>query len=69
MNRVDGNCCGDCAKCALLADEKVDMVPCAIDQIFRRVQRMEKEMAEMRKAMSGREKVEITLSGIEQVEE
>lgn len=42
MNRVDKGCCGDCAQCALLADGKVDMVPCALDQILRRVMRLER---------------------------
>ena len=44
MNRIDKSCCGDCAQCALLADGKVDMVPCALDQILRRVMRLEKKM-------------------------
>lgn len=39
--RVNGNCCGDCSKCALLAENKVDMIPCMIDQVFQRVQKME----------------------------
>lgn len=42
MNRIDKGCCGDCAKCALLADGKVDMIPCILDQIFRRVMRLER---------------------------
>lgn len=41
MNRIDKGCCGDCAKCTLLANGEVDMVPCALDQILRRVQRLE----------------------------
>lgn len=44
MNRIDKGCCGDCAQCALLADGKVDMVPCALDQILRRLMRFEKKM-------------------------
>ena len=44
MNRIDKSCCGDCAQCALLADGKVDMVPCALDQILRRVMRLEKKI-------------------------
>lgn len=44
MNRIDKGCCGDCAQCALLADGKVDMVPCALDQILRRLMRLEKKM-------------------------
>lgn len=49
MNRVDKGCCGDCAACALLADGKVDMVPCALDQILRRVMRLER-LAENKEA-------------------
>lgn len=44
MNRVEKSCCGDCAKCALLANGEVDMVPCALDQILRRLMRLEKKM-------------------------
>lgn len=42
MNRVDKSCCGDCAKCALLTEGAVDMVPCALDQILRRVMKLER---------------------------
>lgn len=49
MNRVDKGCCGDCAQCALLADGKVDMVPCALDQILRRLMRLER-LVENKKA-------------------
>lgn len=42
MNRIEKGCCGDCAKCALLADGQVDMIPCALDQLLRRVIRLEK---------------------------
>ena len=44
MNRIDKGCCGDCAQCTLLADGKVDMVPCALDQILRRLMRLEKKV-------------------------
>lgn len=44
MNRVEKSCCGDCAKCALLADGQVDMIPCALDQLLRRVIRLEKKV-------------------------
>ena len=43
MNR-EGICKGDCAQCELARDGKVDMVACAIDQTFQRVQRMEKKI-------------------------
>ena len=35
-----GKCIGDCAKCELAQSGQVDMIPCAIDQMFQRVQRM-----------------------------
>ena len=38
MSRIDKACCGDCAQCALLAEGRVDMIPCALDQLMRRVQ-------------------------------
>lgn len=41
MNRIEQACPGDCARCQLLADGKVDMVPCVLDQLFRRIQRIE----------------------------
>lgn len=49
MNRVEKSCCGDCAKCALLANGEVDMVSCALDQILRRVMRLER-LVENKKA-------------------
>ena len=42
MNRIDKACCGDCAQCQLLADGAVDMVPCILDQLFRKVQNIER---------------------------
>ena len=39
-----GKCIGDCAKCELAKSGQVDMIPCAIDQIFQRVQRLEKNI-------------------------
>jgi hypothetical protein len=49
MNRIDKGCCGDCAKCVLLANGEVDMVPCALDQILHRVMRLER-LAENKEA-------------------
>lgn len=49
MNRVDKTCCGDCAKCTLLANGDVDMIPCALDQILHRVMRLER-LAENKEA-------------------
>lgn len=43
--RIEGKCCGDCSKCKLLEDGKVDMIPCAIDQIFQRVQKIENKLS------------------------
>lgn len=39
--RVEGKCCGNCEVCQLLADGQVDMIPCVLDQIFQRLQRLE----------------------------
>ena len=39
--RVPEKCCSDCGSCKLLLDGKVDMVPCVLDQIFQRIQRLE----------------------------
>lgn len=41
MNRLTTPCCGDCSACKLLANGEVDMVPCILDQIFRKIQRLE----------------------------
>lgn len=41
MNRASKACCGDCATCELLAQGEVDMIPCALDQLLRRVIRLE----------------------------
>ena len=48
MNRLTTSCCGDCAVCKLLANGEVDMIPCILDQLFRKVQRLE-EMIEEKK--------------------
>lgn len=42
-----GKCIGDCAKCELAQSGQVDMIPCAIDQMFQRVQRMEKQLEKL----------------------
>lgn len=39
--RVEGKCCGNCEVCQLLANGQVDMIPCVLDQIFQRLQRLE----------------------------
>lgn len=44
MERLTGKCPGDCSQCELLASGKVDMVPCILDQIFSRIQRMETQI-------------------------
>lgn len=38
MSRLTKICCGDCAQCELLAEGAVEMIPCVLDQLFRRVQ-------------------------------
>ena len=42
-----GKCIGDCAKCELAQSGQVDMIPCAIDQMIQRVQRMEKQIEKL----------------------
>ena len=39
--RVEGKCCGNCETCQLLANGQVDMIPCVLDQVFQRLQRLE----------------------------
>lgn len=57
MNRVKGTCVGDCSKCELLLTGEVDMIPCILDQIFRRVQKNEKEMESLKSLVSTEKKV------------
>lgn len=45
MERLTGKCPGDCSKCDLLASGSVDMVPCVLDQIFARIQRVETQLS------------------------
>lgn len=41
MNRLTTPCCGDCSACKLLANGEVEMVTCVLDQLFRKVQKLE----------------------------
>lgn len=41
MKRIDKACCGDCAQCQMLADGEVEMTSCVLDQIFRKLQKIE----------------------------
>ena len=61
MNRVDGICCGDCSKCTLLANGEVDMIPCILDQIFRRVQTNENEIATLKEMITTKETVDVNV--------
>ena len=45
MERLTGKCPGDCSRCELLASGSVDMVPCILDQIFARTQRIEAQLS------------------------
>lgn len=47
--RVEGKCIGDCSKCELLNNGSVDMVPCILDQMFQRVQRVEYKIDNLKK--------------------
>lgn len=49
MKRVQNICPGDCANCTLLAKGEVDMIPCALDQILRRVIKLETKVADIQK--------------------
>lgn len=51
MARIENVCKEDCSSCELLAQGMVDMVPCVLDQIFRRVQRIEKRILTLEKSM------------------
>lgn len=66
MSRLQGTCKGDCSKCDLLANGEVDMMPCVMDQMFQRVQKNERMLAEILKLAS---KNKITLVGVEQNKE
>ena len=61
MNRVDGICCGDCSKCTLLANGEVDMIPCILDQIFRRVQTNESEIATIKDMIAIKETTDVNV--------
>lgn len=43
MERLKENCPGDCAQCKLLQSGEVNMVPCILDQIFKRVQTIQSQ--------------------------
>lgn len=57
MKRVEKECCGDCACCELLENGEVDMIPCAIDQLLRRVIKLEREMSAKPAVLAGAAKV------------
>lgn len=62
--RIEGRCVGDCAKCQLLQEGAVDMIPCVLDQIFRRVQVQSvaiEQLSAKVKELSGREGKDIVL--------
>lgn len=61
MNRINGICCGDCSKCTLLANGEVDMIPCILDQIFRRVQTNETEIATLKDMIATKKTVDVNV--------
>ena len=67
MSRIKGICKGDCSLCELLANGEVDMIPCVLDQIFHRVQKNEKAIAEL--AEKADSCCKIGFSGVEQIKE
>lgn len=50
MGRLESRCCGDCGSCELLRHGEVDMIPCVLDQIFQRMQKVEKRMTALESA-------------------
>lgn len=47
MDRVDNVCPGDCTKCQLLREGKVEMTSCVLDQVFQRVQDTQEMLAKV----------------------
>ena len=62
MSRLKGTCKGDCSRCELLAGGEVDMIPCVLDQIFQRLQRSERAIAQMAEKMD----TKVVFVGVEQ---
>lgn len=48
MGRLNGKCIGDCSRCELLLNGEVDMIPCILDQLFQRQQKMAREMENLK---------------------
>lgn len=46
--RLENKCCGDCSRCDLLKENKVDMIPCILDQLFQKQKRIEKSNEELK---------------------
>lgn len=67
MARIQEICCGDCDSCKLRLEGRVDMVPCVLDQIFRKMQDFERRVDEIQKAIAGMQK-EVQLAGVEKEE-
>lgn len=51
MSRLKENCPGDCSTCPLLADGRVDMVPCVLDQMFRRLQTLSERVESINESL------------------
>jgi hypothetical protein len=47
MARLEGRCPGDCTKCSLLEEGKVQMEICMLDQVFQRTRRNEEKLDQM----------------------
>ena len=45
MSRLEGKCTGDCTKCKLLEDGRVAMEVCMLDQVFQRIQKIERTVS------------------------
>lgn len=66
MGRLSGKCIEDCSKCELLANGEVEMIPCVLDQIFQRQQKMQRELANLKSSLETKCKVEF--SGVDNTE-
>lgn len=60
MERLNSKCPGDCSTCELLASGAVkSMVVCAIDQIFQKQLKLQKDMDEVKEMLTGQQEVSL----------
>lgn len=60
MERLDNKCPGDCSTCELLANGVIkSMIACAIDQIFQRQIRLQKEIEDLKELLAKQQEVSL----------